>query len=78
MGFPVQFKKFWSRRVIVEERKRDRSYVGLMVGEDPHFVYLEDVVILVNGKQTKTVEMALWKGRIGSIRLAPSDKGDEL
>ena len=73
MRYPLQFRRFWDQRVIIEERKGTKTYVGLVCGEDPFYLYLRDVTILVDGKKTKTSELALWKGKIGELRLLPEE-----
>jgi len=73
MRYPSQFRRFWDKKVIVEERKGSKTYVGLLCGEDPFYIYLRDVTILFEGKKTKTSELALWKGKIGELRF-PSEE----
>ena len=70
MGYPFQFRVFWNQKVIVEDRDFKKSYVGILTGEDPFYIYLENVVIIIDGKPTETPKLALWKGRIGEVKLS--------
>jgi len=74
MGYPTQFRKFLGKKVIVEARKSKKTYVGELVGEDAYYIYLEGVKIVVDGHKSETSELALWKGRIGEVRLAEGDE----
>lgn len=73
MGYPAQFRWAWGKRVIIEARRKKRTYVGTLIGEDPHYIYLEEVTILIDGKKTETPELALWKGRIGELKLTEEE-----
>lgn len=64
-----RMKDFLGKRVIVEAKRGKRRYEGWLIGEDKHYLYLEDVRIFTNGRMTRAPEVALWKGRIGEIRI---------
>ncbi|WP_042680512.1 hypothetical protein [Thermococcus paralvinellae] len=73
----AEFQPFWNRKVIVSERNSRTTYVGILVQETNQFLTLKDAKVVVNGRAKDCGLVAIWKGKIGVIKLAEEQPGEE-
>ncbi len=75
----AEFSHFWRKKVIIMDRSGKRTYVGKLVQETNQFITLKNCKIVTNGKAKESEYLAIWKGRIGVLKLAEeqSEEGED-
>ncbi|NJE08567.1 hypothetical protein E3E31_08540 [Thermococcus sp. M39] len=66
----AEFQQFWRKNVIIMDRTEKTTYVGKLVQETSQFITLKNCKIVTNGKAKESEYLAIWKGKIGVIKLA--------